>query len=130
MKKLVTFILVAVSCFSVHAQLKTNPGMNRLFGFFRMKQSLSSLDGIRSTPRFTSIPSGIRMTTTSYWEGLTYTNFSENGRLSSTYSFDMQGQLRETRTSILLRKSGAFSNWTIQFAPQRSNKALFVYRIQ
>ena len=129
MKKLITIVFVTTSCFSVYAQQKNSPERDGVFEFLQMKQS-SPVLGARSSPGFATISSSIGMPATSYWEGRSYTSYSQNGRLSSTYSFDVQGQLRETRTSLLIKKSGVFSNWRLQFAPQQNHKALFVYKIQ
>jgi hypothetical protein len=122
MKHLTIFILLSC-CISATAQINRK----RFPAFFRMNPSFP-VTKWKSSPRLNTIITGSN-SSSAYWEGTSYTSYSENGRLRATHSFDIQGQLRESRTYLSLRKTGALSNWSIQIIPQR-NRPLFVYRIQ
>ena len=63
-----------------------------------------------------------------YWQGSSYTDFSENGRIKTTVSFDVHGQIRESVSSINLKSTGALSYWRIQISPRRT-RPMLVYTI-
>lgn len=126
MKKLIVIILL-VGCIPAAAQFKERSERPGLFSFFRMKQLPPNLRWLRNAPVFTTLPMG--MSSSAYWQGVSYTSYSENGRFRSTHSFDVQGQLRESRASFSLRKSGVLSKWAVQLSAQRS-RPLFVYTIR
>jgi hypothetical protein len=127
MKKLLILLLV-VSFTSAGAQVKRHLRDNALISFFRIKGSVPDFKSIRRAPVFVNIPTNNAFTTTSYWQGASYTSYSENGRFRSTHSFDVQGVLRESRASFSLKKNGALSFWRVQFSPQRS-RPHFIYTI-
>lgn len=127
MKKLIVIILLA-GCIPVAAQIKERPERPGLFSFFRMKQLPPNLRWLRNAPAFTTLPMG-NLSSSTYWQGVSYTSYSENGRFRSTHSFDVQGQLRESRASFSLRKSGTLSKWCVQLSAQRS-RPLFIYTIR
>mgnify|MGYP003575424413 FL=1 len=93
--------------------------------FFQFRQAIPPSRFIRSAATMRLLPSFGRPSLL-YWEGLSYTSYSENGRIRSTHSFDVQGQFRETRTSFALKKNGVLSNWRIQVSSQRT-RPLFVF---
>ena len=93
--------------------------------FFRFEQPIPPSRFIRTAATMRLLPSFGRPSVP-YWEGLSYTSYSENGRIRSTHSFDVQGQFRETRTSFVLMRHGVLSNWRIQFSSQRT-RPLFVF---
>jgi hypothetical protein len=116
-KSLVLIMLVVAATTSAHAQV-----LPELKGFFRMKSKPVFLQ--RRAPSIAlsqdhAIP---------YWQGSSYTYFSENGRIKTTVSFDVHGQLRESFSSINLKSTGALSYWRIQFSPRRTQPML-VYTI-
>jgi hypothetical protein len=92
-----------------------------------MKKATRHLPSLRA-PLFTMVASNDNVAAFSYWQGGSYTSYSENGRYSSSYSYDVLGQIRESRASYKLKKNGALSYWHIQFSPQRT-RPLFVYTI-
>lgn len=127
MRKL--FILMLFFGFiGTQAQTKLRQRENSFRSFFRMKGPAPDFKSIRHTPVFVTLPAGNVFTTTSFWQGASYTSYSENGRFRSTHSFDVQGILRESRASFSLKKNGALSYWRVQFSPQRS-RPLFIYTI-
>lgn len=127
MKKLVAIILLA-GCIPAAAQIKGQSEKPGLFSFFRVKQLPPNLRWLRNAPVFTNLPMNNRSSST-YWEGVSYTSYSENGRFRSTHSFDVLGQLRESRASFSLKKSGMLSKWCVQLSAQRS-RPLFIYTIR
>jgi hypothetical protein len=128
MKKLAIIILLAGSV-SASAQIRDHSERQGIFSFFKMKQLPLNLRWLKCAPVFTNLPMGGNTASSTYWEGVSYTSYSENGRFRSTHSFDVQGQLRETRTSFSLKKNGTLSKWCVQFSPQRT-RPLFVYTIR
>jgi hypothetical protein len=116
MKSIVVILLLIAFSISADAQI-----FSKVKGFVRMK----------SKPVFQQKTPSIVNTqdhSVPYWQGSTYTNFSENGRIKSTLSFDSHGQIRESFSSINLRKTGALSYWRIQISPRRA-QPVFVYTI-
>jgi hypothetical protein len=122
-------LILIVSCYSVQAQRHKQLKKDGFFSFFRMKNGLTSFRWLRSSPRLTTVLSDHSTPAFNYWQGASFTSYSENGRIVSTNSFDVQGQLRETRTSFILRKRGLLSNWRVQISSQR-NRPYFIYTIQ
>jgi hypothetical protein len=127
MKKLIVIILLA-GCIPAAAQFKERSERQGLFSFFRMKPLPPNLRWLMNAPVFTTLPMG-NLSSSAYWQGVSYTSYSENGRFRSTHSFDVQGQLRESRASFSLRKSGVLSKWAVQLSAQRS-RPLFTYTIR
>lgn len=111
-KTIVLFIVMASSTCLADAQI-----LREVRGYLRMKTKPIFQ---RRPPVLTTSPE----LTAPYWQGTSYTNFSENGRLRSTLMFDIHGQLRESSSSINLKKTGALSYWRIQFSPRRSQPVL------
>ena len=122
MKTYVILILMAcvVNC---QAQLKASK-RHPLLSFFRMKGTPPDMRMIRNAPTYETIP----YTNLSYWQGAGYTSYSENGRIRTTHLFDATGILRETRSSISLKRAGRLSYWRIQYSPQRL-RPLIIYTI-
>lgn len=112
----VVFILLTLS-FAVSAQRHSG-----LRGFLKMREKPTFL---RKTPAFILSPQH----DINYWQGSSFVNYSENGRLKTTMSFDMHGLLRESFSSINLKKDGTLSNLRIQVSAQR-NRPVFVYTIR
>jgi hypothetical protein len=127
MKKLAIIILL-IGCIPAGAQVRDRPESPGFFSFFKMKQFPLNPGWLKSAPLFTNLPAG-NIPSSTYWEGVSYTSYSENGRFTSTHSFDVQGQLRESRASFSLKKSGVLSKWRVQFSAQRT-RPLFVYTIR
>jgi hypothetical protein len=123
MKKYIILILMT-SFLSCQAQLNEPKAKRSLLSFFRMKGTPPDMRTIRTSPSFATIP----YTDHCYWQGAGYTSYSENGRIRTTHLFDVTGMLRETRSSISLRREGRLSYWRIQFSPQR-NRPLIIYTI-
>lgn len=117
MKKLFVLVLL-VSCLSAHAQINTHSKRERFLSFFQIKQPFSSLKWIKAAPRLT-VPSNANESKSSYWQAATYTSYSGNGRILTSHSFDVNGMLRESRTSFVLKKRQRASAWP-----------LFLYRIR
>jgi hypothetical protein len=123
-------ILILVMAFGAAAgQLKGD----RLKGDFspslHMQKAGSDLSWVRTTPVLTTVSSDLSVPAVTYWQGMSYTRYSANGRFRSTYLFDVQGTLRESRASYSLKKTGILSNWRVQFSPQR-NRPQFIYTIR
>lgn len=51
-----------------------------------------------------------------YWQGIVFTRTSPGKFFASTYYYDQQGNLRETRSFFNIRRRGQFTNWKIQFS--------------
>jgi hypothetical protein len=115
-KSLLLIILMVAATASAEGQI-----LRELRGFVRMK---SKPIFYRKTPVIINSQDNALP----YWQGSSYTNFSENGRLKNTLSFDIHGQLRESFSSINLKKSGVLSYWRIQFSPIRT-RPMLVYTI-
>src|SRR5690349_14758199 len=115
-KTFVLIMLMGASHTFVNAQV-----FSELKGFLRMK---SKPVWLRKTPAMTVSHDNV----SSYWQGSSFTNFSENGRIKSTMSFDIHGQIRESFSSINLKKSGVLSYWRIQFSSRRTHPVI-VYTI-
>lgn len=115
-KSIVIIMLMVASFIPANAQV-----FSELKGFFRMKSK--PFFQRRSPSIVLQQDNGL-----AYWQGSSYTNFSENGRIKSTMSLDIHGQIRESFSSINLRKSGVLSYWRIQFSPKRASPVL-VYTI-
>jgi hypothetical protein len=125
-----SFILVLVMGFgTVQAQVKGDLIKTDRLNFLRMQSTHSGSSWIKSTPYLTTISSDQSASTGTFWHGMTYTSYSVNGRFRSTYLFDVQGVLRESRASYSLKKSGMLSHWRVQFSPQRS-RPMFTYTIR
>jgi hypothetical protein len=127
MNKWIVIILLLGSV-SAEAQFTSALKERSFLGFFRIRQPAPDLRWLKPVPVLTNFQTDQHQPSSHYWQGVTYTSFSENGRFRSTHSFDNQGVLRESRASFSLKKSGALSWWRIQFSPQRS-RPLFVYTI-
>ena len=56
-----------------------------------------------------------------YWQGLVFTRTSPGRYFASTYYYDQQGNLRETRSFFNIRRRGQFTNWKIQFSSLYKN---------
>ena len=127
MKKLL--VLVLVTCVvSAQAQLHKARSKPSFLSFFRIKGSVPDFRTLRNSARLTTLTSDNFISSNSYWQGATYTSYSENGRIRTTHSFDVAGVLRETKSSISLRREGRWSYWRIQFSTQRT-RPYFVYTI-
>lgn len=57
-----------------------------------------------------------------YWRGLMLRDTSQNGIFTSTYFYDVQGNLRETKSYLNIKNT----NWSIQISPQRQARPSFV----
>lgn len=116
-------VILTASVVNCHAQLQSSK-RHPIFSFFRMKGNPPDMRSIRSAPQLSTIP----YTNLSYWQGAGYTSYSENGRIRTTHLFDATGVLRETRSSISLKREGRLSYWRIQYSPQRL-RPLIIYTI-
>jgi hypothetical protein len=127
MKHKLTLILVMVVG-TATAQLKGH----RLSGDFnrslRIPHAVADRQWVRNTPMLNTFYGDQPSNAFTYWQGMTYTRYSVNGRFKSTYLFDVQGTLRESRASYSLKKSGILSYWRVQFSPQRT-RSLLTYTI-
>jgi hypothetical protein len=124
--KLLILILVLIS-FQTKGQFTRPHHSDGILGFFKMKEIPISR-WKRTTPVFVTFTGSDTQSTFGYWMGSSITRYSANGRFTSTNVFDVNGQLRETRSSIRLQKKGILSSWKVQFSPQRS-RPLFIYTI-
>jgi hypothetical protein len=124
-----SFLAILIFC-SVYAYGQTNPSRSKshFLSFMKFKNHGPDLRWNRTTPIFTSFVGSSLESSFSYWQGASYTTFSRNGRLRTTNLFDVHGQLRETRSSVSLKKSGVLSYWRLQISPQRT-RPLLVYTI-
>ncbi len=123
MKRGLIVLVCLMLAFTTQGQMAKK--MNGVWGFLKMKNKPYVL---RKTPAVVNVQ-GIDATHSfSYWQGSSFTTWSENGRVKATYSFDHQGSLRESNASISIRKSGLLSWWRIQFSPQRT-RPFVVYTI-
>jgi hypothetical protein len=127
MKILAAFALVMVLG-DVAAQINADLVKNARSPILQRQEPLASKSWIRSTPVFALPSTDYANATAPYWQGVTYTRYSEDGRFKSTYLFDVQGTLRESRASYSLKKSGILSYWRVQISPQRS-RPQFIYTI-
>jgi hypothetical protein len=116
LKSAFVILVLLISSIAVNAQRHSG-----LRGFFKMKEKPAFL---RKTPALALSP----QQDLTYWQGASYVNYSENGRLKTTMSFDAQGMLRDSFSSINLKKDGVFSYWRIQISAQRT-RPMFVYTI-
>ena len=110
MKKLFVLVLL-VSCMSAHAQINIHSKRERFLSFFQIKQPFSSLKWMKAAPRLTTVSSNANESKSSYWQAATYTTYSGNGRIVTSHSFDVNGMLRESRTSLVLKKRNRTSTW-------------------
>jgi hypothetical protein len=122
--KILVIVLILTS---IAAEAQFMVKESSAFRFFRARKEMPSYQSIRSTPSF-QVPSLENSISSPYWQGASYTSYSENGRLRSIHTFDVQGQLRETRASFSLKKNGILSSWRIQVSSRR-NSPLFIYTI-
>ncbi|WP_143785684.1 hypothetical protein [Ohtaekwangia koreensis] len=124
-----TFImsLLVISSLHASAQIKSSESSNSLLSFFRTKKTSDtfSFRAIKHAPVLSSADS---YAPGQYWQTSSYTTYSENGRIRTTHIFDVNGQLRESRPSVSLKKSGALSYLRVQFSFQRQ-PTLFTYTI-
>ena len=126
MNKLLISLLIA-GC--INAQAQVAPRKEHAFlSFFRFKERISPHGHLRNGAVLSFVPAGNSQQSFTYWQGSSYTSYSENGRLRNTYCFDVQGQLRESRTTFSLKKRGVLSYWHIQFSLHRT-RPLFIYTI-
>lgn len=122
-------IILLAGCIPAGAQVRDRSERPGVFSIFSMKQQVFNPRWLKNAPVFTNLPMGANTPAGTYWEGMSYTSYSVNGRFRSTHSFDVQGQLRESRASFSLKKSGILSKWCVQFSAQRT-RPLFVYTIR
>lgn len=59
-----------------------------------------------------------------YWQGLVFTKISRDKFFASTYFYDMQGNLRETKSYFNIKRRGRLTNWKIQFPSRRTSPVL------
>jgi hypothetical protein len=59
-----------------------------------------------------------------YWQGLVFTKTSRDKFFASTYFYDMQGNLRGTKSYFNIKKRGQQTNWKIQIPSQRTSPVL------
>ncbi|HEY4654228.1 MAG TPA: hypothetical protein VIH22_06925 [Cyclobacteriaceae bacterium] len=59
-----------------------------------------------------------------YWQGLVITRTSPGKFFASTYFYDVQGNLRETRSYFNIKKRGQLTNWKIQIPSQHTSPVL------
>jgi len=129
MKTLMLLLLILTSS-GATAQINSfRKGSNSLLGFFRVKENILPVD-YRATRQVLVLrtPPSDAFTSSSYWQTATYTTYSENGRIRTTHIFDINGQLRESRPSVSLRKTGVLSYLRVQFSLQRQ-PTLFTYTL-
>jgi hypothetical protein len=129
MRTILVLILLA-SCYSVQAQYAKQHKKSGILGFFRMKNDISGYRWQKSGPQYTSLYSALNQPANpafTYWQGGSFTSFSENGRVVSTSSFDVQGQIRETHTTIRLVKTGMLSNFRFQISTDRNRPAFLFF---
>jgi hypothetical protein len=117
---LLTLLLIVI-CLASYAQSRIAKQRIPILSFFRMKGAAPDMRLIRNSPALSTIP----FTNHSYWCAAGYTSYSHNGRVRTVHFFDATGILRETRSSISLKRD---SRWRIQFSPQRS-RPLIVYTL-
>lgn len=125
MRKLLTLAMLS-ACLSAEGQINTSK-FESLSKFFRFRDAPSGFRSARAAPNLRSLTDG--SPSQSYWEVLSYTSYSENGRIRSIHSFDANGRLRETRTSFSLRKKGPLSNCRVQFS-SRQTRPFLVFMIR
>jgi hypothetical protein len=125
MQKMLTILLI-VCAVKAEAQFRI---ADREIPFVCDNLNSKPLRWRKLTPTLVTFPGSEVQSAFSYWQGSSYTSYSGNGRIRSTHLFDVQGQLRESRASISLRRKGILSNWRVQFSPQRTSP-LFIYMIQ
>ncbi|HEX5172383.1 MAG TPA: hypothetical protein VFW11_24575 [Cyclobacteriaceae bacterium] len=58
-----------------------------------------------------------------YWQGLAFTKISPDKFFESTYFYDMQGNLRETRSYFNIKRKGQVTNWSILMPTYRGSPA-------
>lgn len=125
MRKILTTLLIFSSVCSF-GQIKESHA--RIFNFLRFHNTTPDLRWNRTTPLFVNFYGSSIESSFSYWQGAAFTTFSRNGRIKTTNLFDVHGQLRETRSSVSLKKTGVLSYWRLQISPQRT-RPLLVYTI-
>jgi hypothetical protein len=124
MNKLLVVVFVLTSA-GLQAQFRMKE--TSALHILRAKEKFPSYQSVRCTPFIQNMSTDYAAAAL-FWQGASYTNYSENGRLRSTHTFDVHGQLRETRASFSLKKRGLLSLWRIQVSSRR-NSPLFIYTI-
>lgn len=120
-------LLMLIGFTTVSAQINISPKNPR--GLISLLTSHQEFAYSKTIPLLNNIPFSSSMFGSAfYWQGSLYTSYSENGRFRSAHSFDVLGNLRESKASFSLKKTGLLSYWRVQFSPQRG-RPLFTYTI-
>jgi hypothetical protein len=125
MKKML-FMLILGCYFNAKAQVSEHHHAYDLPGYY--KTVPLSLRSVRNAPYLNTIPAAGFFSSATYWQATSYNTYSGNGRIRTSHSFDVQGQLRESKASVSLRRTGILSYWRIQISPQRQ-RPQFIYVI-
>lgn len=64
-----------------------------------------------------------------YWQGLEFKKSSPDKFFESTYRYDMQGNLRETRSYFNIKRNGQLTKWSI-LIPTNRNSPAFVHTLR
>lgn len=64
-----------------------------------------------------------------YWQGLEFKKSSSDKFFESTYRYDMQGNLRETRSYFNIKRNGQLTKWSI-LIPTNRNSPAFVHTLR
>ena len=74
------------------------------------------------TPQFVQYSTTVLTNGNGYWKGLGITSTSSNGLFSTKYLYDVQGNLRETKTFLHIKSKGVKTNWSIQYLNTGDNR--------
>lgn len=64
-----------------------------------------------------------------YWQGLEFKKSSADKFFETTYRYDMQGNLRETRSMFNIKRKGQLTKWSI-LIPTSRNSPAFVHTLR
>jgi len=129
MKKLI-FLLLLVANYPSIAQYNLRSKSNTLSSI-RELNALSITDSdliykVAIAPQYTLNQSPFSGAG-GYWRGLSIRDISRDKFFESTYYYDMQGNLRETRSFFNIKRKGQITNWRIQVPTYRQSSPVFVH---
>lgn len=133
MKSLLLAILLVFLSMTSFAQFNSRRSINR-----EMIQKISELNTLNISqsgivykvaraPIYTIYQSGNYGL--GYWQGLEFKKSSSDKYFETTYRYDMQGNLRETRSYFNIKRKGQLTKWSI-LIPTNRNSPAFVHTLR
>lgn len=124
MKNILWLALLLFGHFSGFSQYRTHPSTlpENKFEMLSVQSKKLAFSKLAITPQFVQYSTAVFNNGDGYWKGLGITSTSSNGFFSTNYLYDVQGNLRETKTFLHIKSKGVKTNWSIQYLNTGDNR--------